>query len=291
MSTVYASGKITAEKIANLSFKTTGRIATIAAQENKPVVKGQILAALDSNILRESVAKAKSAENSAQAAFDEFIDVNRWDNLDPQVIHQRAQYQEAWERAKNDLAIANFNLSDSVLISPFAGVVTAVNGEVNEWTSAFSVEPLVQVVDFTTLFFEAEVSQENSSTVVLGQKAEVILDQNKNEKLTGLVHEVGTSTKTSADGDTIIPVKIKFLGSAPTLKLGLKGDAQIIASEQTNVLLVPKSAVMVNSGQFQVSVLKNGSFKKQTIMVGQFDGLNWEVTSGLAEGDTVLLTP
>ena len=284
--TVYTSGRITAENIANLSFKSTGRIANLPFKENSMVAKGAVVAALDPEILRAVVDKTISSENSARAAFDEFIDVNRWDNLDPQVIHKRAQYQEAWERAKNDLSIAKANLNDSVLVSPFDGTVTKVTGEVNEWTSVFSSEPLVQIVDFGSLYFEAEVAEEHSGQVFTGQEAIVTLDAGKGTPVHGKIIEVAKTTRTNKDGDVIVPVKIKFDVDPDSLIFGSEGNAQVLIRERKDILLIPKSAVEKISGRYFVTVAKGD---KKEVTLGDFDGDNWEATSGLNIGDEILL--
>ena len=90
----------------------------------------------------------------------------------------------------------------------------------------------------------------------------------------------------------MIPIKIRLDTDdidLRSLKLGLEGDAQIVLEERRDVILVPKRAVVRENQQAYVRLWKKGRLSKQTVVLGAFDGVNWEILEGLSEADIVAL--
>lgn len=75
------------------------------------------------------------------------------------------------------------------------------------------------------------------------------------------------------------------------LKQGLTGTVNLIISQANNVLLVPSTAITKSGNQSTVNVMTaNNTIEKRTIQTGLADWQNTEVTSGLNEGDKIVVT-
>lgn len=297
---VASNGEIKAEKVANLEYNSAGWISELPVKENEIVEEGQIVARIDPTEAVKNLAAAEASHRSAKAALNNVIDNihqfqygnGGYDNVgslnETQTQKtQRQQAEEAVNIAYDDLQKARYATSRTVLRAPFSGMVTKVAAELNEATSAFSSEPIIQIVDFSTLYFEAEIDQQRSGLIEASQSATVTLEALK-EPLKGTVYEIASSTKTTAEGDVVVPVKIK-IDSPERLKLGWEGDVQVDLETLSGALLLPKQAVEYVNGQSTVRIKDGLLTKTKPVVLGEFDGVNWQVVEGLTEGETVLI--
>jgi multidrug efflux pump subunit AcrA (membrane-fusion protein) len=83
----------------------------------------------------------------------------------------------------------------------------------------------------------------------------------------------------------VLEVKIE-LDSGQKLNV----DVTIFVHNKGDVLALPIKAVRHLDGTTLVKVKKNGSFEEKEVTTGLYDNENIEITSGLKEGDTVLLS-
>ncbi len=289
--TVAASGAVHAESEANLRFGSTGRISSLPFKENDQVKKGQAVASLDTSdlqaIQQRELLNYEDARTALDHQRDEYNDNNTIVNDTEK--HLLQSKQNTVDRSVINVEIADRAAKNASLYSPFDGVVVAVNGQVNEWTNALSTQPLVSIVDFNTLYFEADVNQENSEGIQPGQSVVITFDAHKQMIHHGVVTEVSPLVKTTIDGDKVIPVKIKITDPGNNIKLHLDGDAQITIGEKRNILLLPKKAVEQDEKGAFVFIGNSLSKQKKRVKLGAFDGTNWEVTQGLKENENVLI--
>ncbi len=153
--------------------------------------------------------------------------------------------------------------------------------DINEWVSAFSLDPQIVIVDPSTIYFSAEVDQENIELVNLSQKAFISIDAFPYQKLQGEVYQIAQTIK-QIDGGKIVEVKIKI--DSPSNIVGLDGDAQILLEDKNNVLLLPKEAIFKKNGDDYV---RTDSGDKK-VKLGIFDGSQWEILDGLKENEKVV---
>lgn len=298
---IASSGKIEAEEKANLDYNYAGWITDLPVKENDSVSKGEVVARIDPTEAEKNLSAAEASYRSAKSALEKIIDdihlfqygnggfgnVGTANETQTQKT-ARQQAEEAVNIANDNLLKARNILSKSVLKSPFDGTVTRVSAQLNESTSAFSQQPIIQIVDFSTLYFDAEIDQENSGLVETGQKATVTLDAKKDKPLDGIITEIANSTRTTPENDQVLPVKIR-LNSTEGLKLGWVGDVTIDLKTVQNVLLVPKRAIEYVNGKSSVRVNSGFFTKLKPVSLGEFDGVNWQVKEGVEENEVILI--
>lgn len=285
---VTSSGSLTAEKKANLAFNKVGRISYLPVKVNDEIKKWQLVVSLDRSDL--AAVREKELKDYLDARWDfeqTTLDDYKDTALTETIRRTKEKSQFALDRSVTDVEIADRAIKNASLYAPFDGVVTQVNGEVNEWTSAFSTEPLVQIVDFSTIYFEAEVDQEYVGNVKVGQKATVKLDAYPNREFVGEIYKKERVVKKTEEGDKVVMVKIKLQDLPADISLGLEGDAEIILEEK-ETLIIPKKVVERREGKAYVRYkVSNLSYKQKEIKLGIFDGINFEVLDGIGEGEYV----
>lgn len=287
--TVAATGAIHAEKEANLRFGSTGRIAYLPYKVNDEVKKGAVVATLDLSDLKAIQEKELKNYLDARRALDRQQNKTDEGTQTDDEKFTVEQKQTAVERAVIDVEIADRAAKNASLYAPFDGVVTAVNGQINEWSNSYSTAPLVSIADFTSLYFGAQVDQESSNSIQVGQAASITYDAHPGVIHKGHVYEISRQVVKTEDGDSVVPVKIKFDDAIENIKLHWEGDAQIVVDKKNNVLLVPKTAVVTKDGKSFVYTEKSLFVELKPITLGTFDGTNWEVLNGLQPNEKILI--
>ncbi|MBJ7019085.1 efflux transporter periplasmic adaptor subunit, partial [Vibrio cholerae] len=77
-----------------------------------------------------------------------------------------------------------------------------------------------------------------------------------------------------------------------TLRIGMTAQVSIILDKAENALLIPAQVLIRKPGStpsYQVPVLVNGKEEMRDVTVGINNKVNAEITSGLNEGDQIIL--
>jgi HlyD family secretion protein len=211
------------------------------------------------------------------------------------------------KNAKEALKEAKDNLEDYYVYAPFDGVVAEVNVESGDSLSEDAVSANTAIATFITKENMAEVSlnEVDAANVKVGQSVILTFDAISDLTLTGKVYDIDT-IGTVSQGVVSYNVKISFDTQSDQVKPGMTISVSIIAEVKQDVLLVSNSAVKEQNGLSYVQVpnsldanlsttsnssgvILNNPLEAKQIEVGSSNEDYTEVTSGLAEGDIVVL--
>jgi HlyD family secretion protein len=92
-------GIVTPEEVKKLSFKSSGKIASIKIEEGQKVKKGQTLAILDTKDIGYSVNAAKAAKDAAQAQYNKAVKGATEEEIDI-ALSNAAKTEKAYEFSK-----------------------------------------------------------------------------------------------------------------------------------------------------------------------------------------------
>ncbi len=84
---------------------------------------------------------------------------------------------------------------------------------------------------------------------------------------------------------------VRIDGTYDFIKTGMSAKAEIIIDQLQDVLSVPLQAVVTQDGQKICYVMTDSAPEKRQVQTGAFNDNFVEITSGLAPGDMVLLSP
>ncbi len=286
--TIAASGIINGENSSNLKFKLSGKLAYHNVQAGDTVKAGEIIAGLDTQDLQIALQQAQNTYRSAQAAAEKAEDDVK-DNADDETFAQKATRtaaQVSRDNAYDSVKAAQRAFQDTVIVAPIDGIVTATTGVPGQIVSA--ADTIAQIIDFSKIYFEAEVDEADIPLIQLGQSAEVTLNAYNDQIFTGTVAEIKPTTKTTTSGATVIIVKIDLSGSNIKPIAGLNGQAEIIQQQKNQVLAIPLESLRNDD-----TVVKKVNQEYQVVKVstGLKSDTEVEVTSGLAIDDQVVTNP
>jgi RND family efflux transporter MFP subunit len=244
-SVLQASGYVVARRAATVSSRVTGRVSKVMIEEGQYVESGEVIAHLDRidadanyrlQLSRVASARAKLVQHEAElrhAVEEELrmrslvksqvvsksthdLSVSRRDSLKAQRDTALADISTALAQVK----IAEIGVDDTIVKSPFAGVVVAKAAQPGEIVSplsaggGFTRTGIGTIVDMTSLEIEVEVGEAYISRVEPDMRASIALTAYPNEYFPGIV----TAIVPAADrGKATVRVRVAFLELDPRI--------------------------------------------------------------------------
>jgi len=209
--------------------------------------------------------------------------------------------QLALQNSQNSLQDAKDALANYYIYAPFDGVVGAVSVQKGDTiSSGTSAITFITQKQYTTI----SLSEVDITKIKMGQKAVLTFDAISGLSIAGHVTEIDT-IGTVSQGVVSYNVQITFDTQDDRIKPGMSVSANIITDVQQNVLTLPNSAVKTKSGSYYVLVLSQKQDltsstasqgfvsvtapTQKAVKIGIADDTNTEITSGLSEGDQVVV--
>lgn len=250
------------------------------------------LALLDSNVKQAQMAleraQAKARANVVQADAD-----------------LNAKKQE-FERQTVKLDKLKSQLGKAQLIAPIDGmVVYATSGRgggfrddrrpLAEGVEVFERQELIYLPKSKSTVAEVDVHEASLQKVRSGLPAIVTVDALPGKKFVGTVSRIAPLPDPQSmwmNPDLkVYKTDIYLEGEDPSLRSGMSCKAEIIVEQYQDVVYIPVQAVLRVGGKPTVYVVKDGNLEERKIEIGMDNNSMVKITSGLNEGEVVLLTP
>ena len=198
--------------------------------------------------------------------------------------------QESYDTLVKEYEEIKSNISsDGVVSAKCDGVVAAVNYEAG--SSYQAKQTLVSIADKRYISLSLSVSEEDVTSISVGQKAKVSLTAYEGQTFDATVDSIAYEPARSSSAVTYT-VTVKLDDESGTLNVyeGMSGEVTIIKKQVEDVLYVSNKAITYAGGKSSVLV-KNSDGTQSTVEVetGFSDGKYVEIKSGLNRGDTVLV--
>ncbi len=286
-SIVSSSGNLTGKNVADLKFKSSGKLVFINVKAGDSVFAGEIIAGLDNQDLNIKLQQALNTYRDKQATAEKIEDDVKDHSKDETFAQKatRTTAQAARDSAYDSVKEAQRAFQDNTITSPIAGLITKTSYIPGQLVGSDSV---VQVVDFSSFYFDTDIDEADIGKISLGQRAKITLDAFTNKAFEGSVDQIIPQTKTTSSGATVITVRINLGKVEITPVNGLSGEASIILSEARNVLTLPQEAVREDNTVF---VQTQSGLRMEKVETGIKSDTDVEIKKGLSEKDRVLLNP
>jgi HlyD family secretion protein len=195
-----------------------------------------------------------------------------------------AQQSSTLARSALDQAIKQ--LDEATMLAPFDGMIARLYVRDQDPVSPGVV--VGEIVDPSRMRLEIQVDEIDVTQVRVGQKGRIDVDAVPGQRLEGTVDFI--SLLPSPQGG-VVSYGTRLVFAVPEqagLRTGMSASADITVAERKGVLLAPDRAIRKNSrGEDVVTVVLNGQNVERAVTTGISDGIQTEITGGLAEGDTV----
>ncbi len=181
------------------------------------------------------------------------------------------------------LAIAEHELSETVLRAPFEGSVTRRLADAGEYLQVG--EPVLSLVRSDTLRLRLEVPERLAPQIQRGQSVRFQVDQ-QGEVFEARVERLSPVIE---PGSRVLIVEAQVPG-AEGLRPGSFVRGQIVIDAEDPALTLPASALVSFAGVHRVFVVRDGRAVDREVSLGQRVGSRVEV-HGLDSGELVVLEP
>lgn len=280
---------------ATVKAKVAGELVQVSVREGEAVRVGQALARIDQT---EVLARVAAREADVEAARAQLVlaDKNRATQtalLDKKFISQNAfdavqsSYDVAVARlraAQAELVVAKKSLGDSVLVAPFAGIVSQRHAQAGERVALDA--RVISIVDLSRLELEAAVPAAQIGQVRVGQSVAFRVDGFGERAFEGRIDRINPST---VSGSRSINVYAVIANPEGVLRSGMFAQGTASLGRIEGALVVPSSAVREEIGQSYVYALVEGRVKKRPVKVGPADPEGrMQVLDGLSPGERIV---
>jgi macrolide-specific efflux system membrane fusion protein len=310
--TVSAAGTLASSYTGVANFATAGKVTSIDVKVGDVVSAGQKLATIDSTQAAKQLQVAKANLAVAQDALDAAETAEATPATGQNSV---TSAQAKLDQAQLDVQTAQQALDNTTLYAPGAGTVTAINGTVGQQSSTGSANSggqssgsgqgssnntaaatttsgssgFITITNLTGLVVDTSVAEIDVSKVKAGQKATVTLNALPDKPIQATVSSVNLTPTTS--GNVVSYGAQLALTSPPDgLRPGQSASVVITVAEAENALSVPAAAVQAVGSTNVVTVQENGQNVTRQVQVGLRGESTVQITSGLTEGENVVLT-
>ncbi|HET6407304.1 MAG TPA: efflux RND transporter periplasmic adaptor subunit, partial [Chthoniobacteraceae bacterium] len=317
-----ASGYVTARRAATVSSKVTGKVMEVNVEEGKLVEVNQVLAKLDSSNVEASLRLAEAQLESAQKAVEETRpnldfaqrELKRFAELAATKVVSDSDLRRAEMEARAlsgrlirqtaEIAIAEREVAqwkqqfdDTIILAPFAGVVTSKNAQPGEMISPMSVGGFTRtgictIVDMSSLEIEVDVNESFINRVQPGQPVEAVLDAYPDWRIPAKVIAI---IPTADRQKATVKVRVGFDRLDPRIlpemgvKVAFHSNENVSTKSKLTSITIPKSAVQRANDRDVVWVVRDGHVERRAITIEQSTGDTCTVSAGLNNGERIVI--
>lgn len=274
-------GTVEEEVSAALSFPVQGCILSINVREGQKVLKGTLLAELETGNLKSIYDAALATLRQAEDAMSRLQELYDNESL-PEIKYIEVQTQ--LEQAKASEQIARKNLEDSRIFAPFDGIVGSKKAEVGE--NAAPHQTILTLLRINNVKVKTPIPEKEIADIVLNSTANIEVNALKGKKFIGRIVEKGiVADPVSHTYDT----RISVANHDGDLLPGMVCKVFIGEGNTQNYISVPNKCIQfLDAGRKYVWIAEDGKAVKREITTGQLTRDGVIVISGLSGGEQVI---
>lgn len=286
LSVIHASGSVTTENEAKLSFKIGGIIENILVKEGDKVKAGQLLATLKSVEIAAQVQQVQLSLDKAQR------DYQRAKNLYKDSVATLEQLQNAKtgvDIAKQNLQQVLFNQQYSKIYAPVDGFVTKKIGNIGELAAPGSSIIILNALSSKNKWIlKTGLPDKEWASIETGNKATVTVDAFPGKTFSALVSKKALAAD-PVSGSFPIELQIDFVKEQPAV--GMFGNAMITPAKSSVGYSIPYEALLEANGKtgFVFVTDDKKTVKKVEVSIGDINNSVVYITDGL-QGHSYVVT-
>jgi RND family efflux transporter MFP subunit len=205
------------------------------------------------------------------------------------------RYEDAVEEVRNREALlsqrrteldqARQELTDSILLAPFAGVIRERTVSPGQYVNAGA--PIATLVRMHPLRLQADVPERDASSVKVGQDVTVQVEGDTTQ-YKGRVVRVSPAIDEQSRS---LRIEAEVGNDRATIRPGSFATANIIVASETPAIVVPTSAIVSFAGVEKVLTVAGGKVVEKRVELGRREGSAVEILKGLQIGESVIVEP
>ena len=246
---------------------------------------------------------AKNAERELNRAKEllekSLVSRQEYERLEQQYEQARLQMLQARERLElietGKAQIAG-RAVETVIRSPVSGTILErlvnIGDPVVPLTSYQPGTELMKLADMEKLIFSGTVDEIDVGKLAEGMPADIYIGALPGDTLEGELIFISPKSR-DKEGATVFDIEIRITTRGEgTLRAGFSSNADIILKKKQDIPVLPERLVIFRNDSTLVKVLgPDSTVIEKPVTVGMSDGLNVEITDGIALGEEVIEEP
>jgi RND family efflux transporter MFP subunit len=253
----------------------------LAKAKQTPIVPGSPTAAAGASAVtaaEQMVAQAEAALMQAESAQKQ---------AEAGLTQAKSGYDQAdaqYRLANEGVSSAGSALGEMTVRAPIDGYVTGLT--VQRGGMVAQAMPAVVITGTGKIQVRTTVAENLVSGLAKGEPVEVFVRAISDEPFPAKISRIVPAPPT---GQTTYPIIIEFDMPSDELKPGMFAEVEMVTARAESAVTVPSDAVIIRGGK-EVVVVMDGADKVRVkeVVTGIDDGVNVEIKSGVAAGDSVV---
>lgn len=183
--------------------------------------------------------------------------------------------------AEARLTKASYLLSESALRSPSSGVITDIRAVVGQTVTA---SPVITLFTPRRTFVTASIPEKDIANLTNGQTTQLFFDANPTQELSGTITFL-SPVESIIGGIPYYDALIEITDTPPWLRSGMQADIQIVVSQLTDVVRIPRLYLIDN----QVQIKDGDQVRPITPNVLLFGSDGYVAVEGISAGSQLVL--
>ncbi len=251
--------------------KNYSNLVSKVSQAKSELVSGKITA---KKTYDEAMLNYKNAKEIYDIAMD---------GIDDEVDDAKEQVKEV----KKTLTDYEKMVKNGVITSDYAGTILSLGYAEGDTLNTSTA--IASFADADAVTVSVSVSQEDVSTIAIGDVVNIVFSAYEEETYSGVVSAIDTA-ETSENSSTIdYDVTVKVTGDVSKIYQGMTSNVTFITKELKNVVYVSNKAIQTEGTKSYVKEKEGNTIVKKEVVTGFSNGSSVEIQSGLEEGDVVLI--
>jgi len=282
--------------------RVSGVVKHLRAQIGDLVEAGQIIAELDDAEFKAKLDQNMAALERAEADLEYArINLERQRSLLKKNFTSLQEVDLAEnankialaqvEQAKANVEFARVQLGYTRIYAPISGVIASISTQEGETVAASLAAPtFVNLIDLKRLEVQTFVDETDIGRIRTGLETAFTVDTYPDTDFLGTVTAIYPKAVIQDNVvNYIVTVGITDVEDK-ILRPEMTASVNILLETRKNVLSVPTSAITRERGERFVTVLEDGNPVRRKIKIGWKDDGYTEITSGLKEGEKVVVS-
>jgi membrane fusion protein (multidrug efflux system) len=277
---VETHARLEAERWVEVVSRAQGLAESLKAEEGDRVREGQVLVQLEKEEAELQVGQAKVALQQARSTLER-----------TEALHGRQLVsQEEFEAASHQLENAEVALREAELGLEYTDIRAPIDGvvmmrQVEQGDLVRPNQVVFAVADLEPLQARIRVPEKRMGQVRPGQQARVLIDALPDHVFEARVRMISPGVDPASG---TIKVTLDVPPAEGVLRPGMFTTVRIVTEVHAGTLIIPKKALVLETDEDDVFVVRDGKAARVRVELGYTDGDRVEVLSGLSEADQVI---
>jgi len=195
--------------------------------------------------------------------------------------------QAALTAARAQLSQAEKGLADTTIRAPFDGNITARPVAAGEYVGMNN--KIATIVRIGSLKLQLQTPEQRAAQAKIGMAVEARVAAYPDRVFTGKVTAIDTSVDPAS---RVFIVEARFDNAGGQLRPGMFAKARVLLPGGENAVFVPRSAVLRDktTDSNQLYAIENGKARLRVVVLGDADGGQIRIASGLTGSETVAVS-